>query len=193
MAIATELGFVVGGKYKVLARHDPDAKYGEILTFTHDDESHCPYFKNQFGDEFIMNLHEMSSEAITEGDDSVMDKASVENLIQKRNEAKEALIQAQKVLDEKLTSLGLQEINSTIAPVSKENFEWVEAYWTEFDKGDEIKVTGDVPEGALIGVVKTKEHPYYDGEFPLCVNSSTSGHIDWPEQSKSTFYKKVAK
>ena len=99
MTIATDLGFVVGEKYKVVTG-DGDVTCGEVLTFKVDDDSICPYFLQECGDEIAVDLFNFM---VLPG--SKLKTESLEDLIQKRDEAKEALSKAQQELDEKLEFL----------------------------------------------------------------------------------------
>lgn len=51
MTIATDLGFVVGEKYKLIDKTVNGDKPGDYIKFIHDDGSDCPFFKSVSGGE----------------------------------------------------------------------------------------------------------------------------------------------
>ena len=114
MTIAENLGFVVGEKYEVITGHG-DVSRGEVLTLLDDDDSINPYFERGDGEQvcpYLLAFMHLSQKGIK----SEISAYSVEDLIQKRDEAKETLVKAQQELDEKLESLGLQESNNVVTP-----------------------------------------------------------------------------
>ena len=170
MTYATDLGFVVGEKYVVVTGTD-DVSRGEILTFLDDDNSINPYFERRDGEQVCPYLSAFMCLS-QKGVKSEISADSVEDSIQKRNEAKDALIKAQQELDEKLEFLGLQEINNVVTPKQAENFEWVEAPWTKFSVGDEIKAISNYSDEVYEGVVRVCEGENYSGDMVLAIYSS---------------------
>lgn len=64
MTIATDRGFVVGKKYKVINAEDrPEIYNGEWVTFARDDKSRVPYFKISSGDIMPLLLDRLSPKA----------------------------------------------------------------------------------------------------------------------------------
>ena len=189
MTIAENLGFVVGEKYEVITGHG-DVSRGEVLTLLDDDDSINPYFERGDGEKVcpylsaFMHLSQKEVKSETNVD-------SVEYLIQKRNEAKEALTKAQQELDEKLEFLGLQEKDNEVVLKSTENFEWVEADWTEFSIGDPIKVIEeDAP--SFTGVIIKVDRYCRDGLY-LKIEYDLKDDYNWFGGSNYKFYRKVNK
>ena len=188
MTIATELGFVVGNRYKVITNGDMDADYGDVLTFIEDNGTFVPFFKNKNGWKFQMHLddlepyNDLPSEILPESD------SSLEVLIALRDKA-------QKALDGKLKSLGLQGIAVNTFPQATGDFEWEESDWREFEVGDEIKVDESNIAGGrniFFGKVVLKKNPQCCGHegYPLFVKNNDTQRKKWIE-FHSFMYKKV--
>lgn len=62
MTYATDLGFVVGEKYKVVNANSDYCEDGDILTFIFDDDSLYPEFMREDGSKFYCNLHRFESQ-----------------------------------------------------------------------------------------------------------------------------------
>ena len=182
MTYATDRGFKVGDKVVDI---DVDQ---EIFVFAVDDDTMVPWFTNEDGDRVALHLDTVKL---------YKEELSIENLIQKRNEAKKTLIKAQQELDEKLEALGLQGKDNPVFPKQSENFEWEESNWREFEVGDEIKVDESNLAGGrniFFGQVLLKKNPQCCGyeAYPLFVKNNETQYKKWIE-SLRFMYKKVYK
>lgn len=186
MTIATDLGFVVGNRYKVITAADCDTIYGEILTFTEDDGTPAPFFKNTTGREFYMSLEDLEpyEEPLLEVLPAT--DSSVEALIISRDEAKEVLVKAQKALEEKLSLLSLPETIKSSDKNEPESWEKISS-WKELSLNDTVKV--EYPAGEyLYGKVDSLEYSDYTGDCPVKIKP-----WGWVVELESNpvFYRKI--